>query len=170
MNKKISRIDVIGLNGNEGLHYPTKEPNGGGLPSDYQKYYVYTHTDPQTKELLYIGMGTKDRAWHYRVSMSRHRSHMEHLNKLTEAGYLPSDWVNIEHRNLTKGEAEITEKRLIQEYKPKFNYQYIGGNPRINQDLKTKAQELKDKGVLGRKAAEELRVSIMTAWRYQYVY
>lgn len=154
---KVSRIDIIGLNGNDGEHYN-------------KYYYVYKHIDPVTDELLYIGMGSKDRAWHYRVSMSRHKMHMAHLDNLTKAGYLPSDWVNIEQKNLTKEEAKILEKRLIQEYKPKFNYQDVGGNPRINKDMKNKAQELKSQGITGSKAAKALGVSIMTTWRYQYVY
>jgi len=132
-------------------------------------YYVYKHIEPVTNEVLYIGSGSKDRAWHYRVSMSRNSEHTEYLNALTEDGYIPSDWVEIVAKCLSKKEAVKLEKELIIAYQPPFNI-HKGEGSMIDKDMLEVAKVLKGKGIVGRKAAEELECSVMTAWRYQYVY
>lgn len=138
------------------------------LPTDYQNY-VYLHINPINNEVIYVGVGTKDRAWHYRVSMSRHKEHTKFLNYLTEQGHIPSDWVEVVERGLSKEDARLVEKRLISKYNPTFNT-HKGQGSCINMQMKEKALQLKEEGIVGSQAAKQLGCSIMTAWRYQYVY
>ena len=140
------------------------------LPTSYQACYVYNHVDPRTGVPIYIGMGRKDRAWHYRVSMSRKEAHENYLIKLEEEGFLPCDWVVITHRNLTEEQAKIIEKDQINLLKPMFNVTHTGDHRLVDKDLMTKAKKLKDQGIVGSKAAKLLEVSVMTTWRYQYDY
>lgn len=139
------------------------------LPTDYQRYYVYRHVEPITGEVLYVGSGSKDRAWHYRVSMSRSREHMDYLDALTSDGYLPADWVEIIARNLSKEAARSEEQKWIDKLQPPFN-KHKGPGSMIDKKVVATAQELLSRGVVGREAAEKLKCSVMTAWRYQYVY
>ena len=140
------------------------------LPTDYQKCYVYNHVDPITGKPVYIGMGRKDRAWHYRVSMSRKPEHEAYLNALEEEGFLPCDWVVITHRNLTEEQAKAVEIQQIKSLKPRFNYSHNEDHCTIDKELLNKAKELKEQGIVGSKAAKLLEVSVMTTWRYQYDY
>ena len=90
--------------------------------NDYQQlYYVYTHVCPVTGEELYIGHGTGARAWNYREYSSRSPEHEAYLSKLFADGYLPTDWVIIQEKGLTKADAIIMESALIALANPKFN-------------------------------------------------
>lgn len=140
------------------------------LPTSYQRCYVYNHINPETGDVVYVGMGRKDRAWHYRVSMSRKEAHETYLNGLEEKGFLPYDWVVITHRNLTEEQAKQIEKDQINLLKPMFNVTYTGDHRGINRELMEKAKELKEQGIVGPTAAKLLEVSVMTTWRYQYDY
>lgn len=140
------------------------------LPTDYQTY-VYIHKDPETENVIYVGSGTKDRAWHFRVSMSRSKEHTSYLNKLSAQGYIPSDWVEIISRNLSKGDGKKLEIELIERYNPIFNKNHKGAGKSVkNPNLIKEAKDLKNKGIVGIAAAEILGISIMTTWRYQNVY
>ena len=84
------------------------------------QYYVYQHTDPETGEILYVGMGSYERAWLCRGS-NRKKNHQERLNELFALGYTMQDVVSIMASYLNKEEALRLELTKIEKFKPKFN-------------------------------------------------
>jgi hypothetical protein len=89
---------------------------------DYQSlYYVYIHQCPVTGHILYIGHGTGARAWNYREYSSRSVEHEAYLTKLFSDGFLPTDWVTIYAKGMSKPLAIQLEFDLIKLHNPKFN-------------------------------------------------
>jgi Holliday junction resolvasome RuvABC DNA-binding subunit len=84
------------------------------------QYYVYQHIDPETGEILYIGMGSYERAWLCRGS-NRKKNHQERLNELFSLGYTMQDVVSILASYLSKEAALSLELTKIEKFKPKFN-------------------------------------------------
>ena len=84
------------------------------------KYYVYSHLDPVTKEVVYVGSGQFDRAWNVRRNQRR-EEHVSWLESIYDSGYTLSDVVVIEDNNLSKEDSYIIESELIKTLKPKFN-------------------------------------------------
>jgi excinuclease UvrABC nuclease subunit len=84
------------------------------------QYYVYQHTDPETGEILYIGMGSYERAWLCRGS-NRKKNHQERLKELFAIGYTMCDIVMIIQSGLDKAAATNLEHKHIEKFKPKFN-------------------------------------------------
>ena len=84
------------------------------------QYYVYQHTDPETGEILYIGMGSFERAWLCRGS-NRKKNHQERLNELFALGYTMQDVVSVMASGLNKTNALNLEFTKIEKFKPKFN-------------------------------------------------
>lgn len=86
-------------------------------------YYVYTHKDPYTKDIVYVGMGQKGRAWDMQTGSGakRSREHFKWFTKLELKGYTMQDVVSIEVKRVSKEKAFESEKKLITLYKPTFN-------------------------------------------------
>lgn len=76
-------------------------------------FYVYIHFDPQTKEIVYVGKGKYGRAWDVTRARKESPEHQEWMMLQSELGYLPTDWVQIEGRNLTESEAFQLEKKTL---------------------------------------------------------
>ena len=86
-------------------------------------FYVYMHVDPDSKEVLYIGMGQGSRAYAtktVKINTTRygHRSpeHAKHLDDLLDKGYLPHEWITFIKRGLHKQDALLLEKDSIEKY------------------------------------------------------
>jgi hypothetical protein len=84
------------------------------------QYYVYEHVDPENDDLLYIGLGSYERAWLCRGS-NRTKDHQKKLKELFAAGFTMADIVSIRASGLSKQAAIDFEYKEIQLYKPKFN-------------------------------------------------
>jgi len=92
-------------------------------------YYIYRHVDPTDHRLVYVGLGTGSRAW----AMGTYRStkdarygrrageHDAWMNSLMQKGFLPSDWVHIVEKQLTKEDAHKLELELIKTNQPIYN-------------------------------------------------
>lgn len=76
-------------------------------------FYVYLHTDPDTKEVVYVGKGRNGRAWDVTRSRNQHHKHQAWMKELCNKGYLPCDWVTILHRSLTEEQAFAMEKDYL---------------------------------------------------------
>lgn len=87
------------------------------------KYYVYTHHDPETHELMYIGKGSGGRAWDVTRCRNENPGHQKWMICLLENGYIPTDWVSIESKNLTEEQARNRELQLIHSNPSRFNRQ-----------------------------------------------
>ena len=74
-------------------------------------YYVYSHVDPSTQEVFYIGKGKGGRAWDY---LERGAHHVSKLACLVAQGHAINSWVKIERENLTHQQALEIEKAYIQ--------------------------------------------------------
>lgn len=83
-------------------------------------FYVYTHLDPHSEEIRYVGIGQYDRAWCVRRNQ-RKESHVKWIESLYEEGYNLNRIVSIVANQLTKKEALQIEMDLIKELKPMFN-------------------------------------------------
>jgi DNA-binding NarL/FixJ family response regulator len=128
-------------------------------------YYVYLHQDPISKRVLYVGHGKGVRAWSC-GSTSRSEEHVKHLSDMMEQGFIPSDWVVILHRGLSKKQAAYVERGTIKEY----------GNPQFNKNFGEKvlvwtketfatAKGLREDGLSYEKIAKKLGISAMTVHR-----
>lgn len=82
--------------------------------------YVYIHTDVNSGDTIYVGVGTGERAWEWR-SNKRSKEHNDILRTYLEQGYTPSDWVSIVESNLSSEQAVNLETKLIELYTSKFN-------------------------------------------------
>lgn len=76
-------------------------------------YYVYTHTDPQTHEIVYVGKGVYGRAWDVTRARKQSSGHCDWMKALSDKGYLPVDWVDVTISALTEKEAYEEEKHLL---------------------------------------------------------
>jgi len=130
-------------------------------------YYVYKHTDPKTGELLYIGHGARGRAWIHGSDKTvlRGQEHLAHLEKMTDLGYLPSDWVEVVVRGLTKGTACEMEQEMIRTLKPKYNKPMGLHKLKITPDQFKQAKMLREYGMYYDDIAKRLGLSTMTIHR-----
>lgn len=83
-------------------------------------YYVYNHIDPESKEILYIGIGQYDRAWCVRGN-NRNKDHVNYLKQMFLKGYTLTDIVSITDNMLSKQQAMSIEAEKVNLYRPKFN-------------------------------------------------
>jgi hypothetical protein len=84
--------------------------------TDLNRWYVYTHTDPETGEIVYVVEGTGQR---FSAVNTRAGEHSQFLKEVIHNKRL--DCFQIVESRLTKAEARAVEKQLITRYKPKFN-------------------------------------------------
>ena len=94
--------------------------------SPYPRWYVYVHYDPrrvrkgdsgQTDHVVYVGKGTRARAWvDVRLSSPDHR---RWLRDLQNDGFSPDQFVRIEKPKLTPEQAIRFEHELIAHYREK---------------------------------------------------
>lgn len=98
-----------------------------------QKYYVYQHLNPKTKEIFYVGMGCGNRAKDFK----RGRNPI-YLNYISKHG---KPVVKIISKNLTKKEASKLEKSQILKHGRKY----------LGEGTLTNISEGGESGVKGRK-------------------
>lgn len=80
-------------------------------------YYIYSHVDPRTKQIFYIGKGIRGRAYSLN---SRSNIHKNKLNKILCNGYTMLDIVFKLRENIElEVDAYSLEKQYIEEYKLK---------------------------------------------------
>ena len=106
------------------------------IPDLSNQYYVYKHIDPETLEVLYVGMGYGPRAYTTNSSGDRGDRSKEHalrLHQLMNEGYVPEEWVEFIIRNCRIETARRVEQDMIEDLKPKFNKRH--GPPRLIQNL-----------------------------------
>jgi hypothetical protein len=84
--------------------------------TDLNRWYVYTHTDPETGEIVYVGEGTGQR---FAAVNTRATDHSTFLKEVIHNKNL--NCFNIVESRLTKEQARGIEKQLIAKYNPKFN-------------------------------------------------
>ena len=84
--------------------------------TDLVSWYVYTHADPDTGEIVYVGEGTGQRFAAVNPRSADHSAFLKEMihNKRT-------DCFNIVESRLTKEQARAIEKQLIAKYNPKYN-------------------------------------------------
>jgi hypothetical protein len=84
--------------------------------TDLNRWYVYTHTDPDTGEIVYVGEGTGQR---FAAVNTRSADHSKFLKEVIHDKNLTC--FSIIESRLTKERAREIEKELIAKYNPKFN-------------------------------------------------
>jgi hypothetical protein len=84
--------------------------------TDLNRWYVYTHTDPGTGEIVYVGEGTGQR---FAAVNTRSNEHSTFLKEIIHNKQL--NCFNIVESRLTKEQARVLETQLIARYNPKFN-------------------------------------------------
>ena len=135
-----------------------------------QVYYIYIHFDPEdpTKNPVYVGRGSKDRAW--MIHNRKHNpDHVNWINALLNKGYLPGDWVKIICNNLFLEEAYELEKKFLTSFNPEFNLQgndNVVHHSAIHNEKEVKLwKELRDKGLSYHKIAHATGTDTMTVYR-----
>jgi DNA-binding NarL/FixJ family response regulator len=136
------------------------------LPTDYI-HYVYNHTDPRTGEVIYVGHGSRGRAWTHgsKLTALRSQEHLAHLESMTQDGFVPSDWVEIIISGLTKADACRQEQALIRLIQPIYNKPQGLGSLKITPEEYKVAKEMRENGQYYHSIAKELGVSTMTVYR-----
>jgi hypothetical protein len=84
--------------------------------TDLVRWYVYTHADPDTGEIVYVGEGTGQR---FAAVNTRSADHSAFLKEMIHDKR--TDCFNIVESRLTKEQARAIEKQLIAKYNPKYN-------------------------------------------------
>lgn len=151
------------------------------LPSSYQSkksidyhnrkdtkiHYVYTHTDPNTETVVYVGKGSRGRAWHCAETNSRSPEHALWLNGLIKLGYTPDSWVTIIETGLTEKESLALEATIMQSYAvwPMYNKKPGEGLTILSKEEYTKMKELRDQGLSYENIALLIPTSTMTVYR-----
>lgn len=140
-------------------------------------YYVYYHIHPRTNQVVYIGMGSGQRAWMMRNSTSTgprygHRSqkHYNWFQILEYEGHTLDQIVLIEKRGLSKDKARELESNLIKQFNPMFNI-HKGCGSMVDFNKIEKALALKQQGLTYKQIAEQMNLSSpASAWRYINAY
>lgn len=137
------------------------------LPTQYQQvFYVYFHVDPATDEVVYVGSGTKERAWTIRESNRSNEQHLDWLLKLETEGRTPDEHVHIAHKFRTKREALDKEAELIEELNPRFNRTLDRSWALVLSVAQVEdAKSLRDMGFSYKKIADKIGTSTMTVYR-----
>lgn len=139
------------------------------LPTDYQSFihYVYSHTDPRTDELIYIGHGCRGRAWTHGSDKSvlRSQEHLAHLESMTADGFHAGDWVCILHSGLSKSDACKLEQELIRDLKPTYNKPQGKHLLKLTREQFVLCLEMRNDGISYHDIANEVGVSTMTVYR-----
>jgi hypothetical protein len=132
-----------------------------------RQYYVYTYTDCETEEIVYVGQGCKGRAWFcgYMRGDTKERTlwKEEQLSK----GFLPCDWVTVEKKGLTKEEAKTLERSLIEMLSPILN-KHFNSNYNFSKVTEQEIEEwrcLREAGHSYSEIAETSNYTTMTIWR-----
>lgn len=142
--------------------------------NDYNKfiYVVYCHVDPTNNEIVYVGMGLRERPWAMPNSGGdaarygkRSKAHFEWYLALEQKGILLQDVVVILNRNLSKKDALLLEKEEIKRLTPRFNKPIVTWNTKVNQDVYDEAALLHKQGLPLSKISDKLDVSVMAIQR-----
>lgn len=135
-------------------------------------YYVYQHTDPDTEEIVYVGYGSRDRAWKFpplspnHPSANRQPNHIAWMELKTAAGYVPSDWVKIVFRSTERNEARKHEAKMIKTLQPRYNLHNCNRSARRTKGDVEEMTKLYESGLTLRQVGDKFDVSRNTVKRY----
>lgn len=127
-------------------------------------YYVYWHRDPKTMKIVYVGHGSKSRAWMYDQPF-RDEDHAAFLSDLVSCGYLPDDWTIIISRQLSKEDACQLEREQIEIHQPIYNKIQGAKLLKVTPEIIEKACLLRELGLSYSDIAKEVNLSTMTIHR-----
>lgn len=128
-----------------------------------EKYYIYYHVEPLTEEIVYIGIGTYDRAWQVN---NRSKEHKEWLRQKYNESWLLDVLVWIVDMDLPKEQALIEELKYIDDHRPRFNKNYkLNAVCKLSKEDFELATQLRKEGMYYKDIAAELKVSPMTIHR-----
>lgn len=131
-------------------------------------YYVYTHADPDTKEVVYVGVGTKDRAYTSRATQRGNPEHEQWLQDVETRGYIPHEYVNIICKSSNRDDCLLAEAELIDKLRPAYNRLSIKPATwamTYTQEEIAMIKDLRSEGMSYSKIAEEMGRSTMGVWR-----
>lgn len=134
-------------------------------------FYIYKHIDPETEEVVYVGMGSCGRAWSIgytnKPGYNGHRSngHVSWYQSLEDKGYTLWDIVKEHKRNLSKDEALLEEKKLIEELSPRFNCNLGLNSLKVTKEMVSCANEMRKNNTSWKEISMSLGISVMTIWR-----
>jgi LysM repeat protein len=125
-------------------------------------FYVYLHTDPVTREIVYVGKGSGNRAWTI-AKGQRSDAHCEWYYEYEKKGYTMDELVTIYSKSLTSEEAKELENKCIRDFNPVFNKK--PGSLKMTKEMLETAKEMQDAGKTLSAISEEFGVSHTTIQR-----
>ena len=137
-------------------------------------YYVYTHRDPFSNDIRYIGRGQGQRAWMMMNSGGdgpryghRSPSHFEWFKLLESHGHTLDEIVFIEEKCLTYDEAVKLEREMIRDHGYDGLFNKKAGLPlKMTEEQYEFAVALRSEGMSYENIAKELGdISTMAVWR-----
>lgn len=135
-------------------------------------YYVYKHVDPITEEIVYIGYGSRDRAWKFPPlspnfpSANRQPNHIAWMEEKTKEGFIPADWVKIVEKFEYRDLARELESSLIKKIQPKYNLRNCNRSPRRIQEEVIEMKKLYKEGLTLQQIGSKYNISRQTVKRY----
>lgn len=138
------------------------------LPTQYQQmFYVYFHVDPSSGDIVYVGSGTKERAWLARASNRQNEEHLAWLRNIETLGHTPDEYVTIVFKSSVKREVLDRETQLIEELKPRFNktLDKWWWCLTLTEEQLEEAKELRKENMSYKNIAAVIGTSTMTVWR-----
>ena len=130
-------------------------------------YYVYKHVDPRSGELIYIGHGCRGRAWIHgsKKTCLRSQDHLDHLESMTQDGFVATDWVSIIVQGISKKNAAKYEQELIRDVEPLYNLPQGKHLLKVTPEIYNLLKELRGDGLFYSQIADEVGLSAMTVYR-----
>ena len=131
-------------------------------------HYVYWHIDPVTKEKVYVGAGSKGRAWNMgytRNTTLRSAEHLIWFETHEQSGFTLWDIVVKEATGLSRSSAFELEAQLMRKHKPRFNTLPGASIVKLSPELLARSKVLREEGKSYELIAAETGLSTMTIYR-----
>ena len=128
--------------------------------------YVYVHVDPDTEDVVYIGVGKNSRA--YASHNVRSPEHLAWMNSLHNEGVNFVEFIAI---GLSSGEALNMEREMIQDLCPRFNkglnpeYKKQREKEKYGEEVINSIKFFRSKGYSYKQVGELVNLGTMTVGR-----
>lgn len=97
--------------------------------------------------------------------MLRSQDHLDHLEMLTQDGFVATDWVQLVATGLPKKDACVREQSLIRELNPLYNKPQGKHLLKVTPELYKQCVDMRNQGMFYSQISDAVGVSPMTVYR-----